>query len=133
MERQTVQGARREIHFDRFGEVAHDGPILTVDEAHAKDTAALDQLMRVGVALNVDANPLRIERELGDPVEGHEIELEGSVCSADRVEARRHPPQHASAQTVILVAGLIGVSQPYRHHWTLPCSPGFAIFSTVHP
>ena len=61
------------------------------------------------VALDPDAEPLRFERDLRRPVQRHAVATLAPVRGADDVEARRHLPQDAPPQTVVLVrVGAVG-------------------------
>ena len=101
--RKPVQRARREVDVDGLGELADDRPILTTDHAEAEHPTGLDQLVGERVALHRDGDPLRIERNLRRPVQGHQISALGSVGRAHDVEPARHLPENAATKAVVLV------------------------------
>ena len=69
----------------------------------------VDQLVRERLALDADADPLRVERHLRRPVERHAVAALALVGRADDVEPRRHLPQHAPPEPVVLVGiGAVG-------------------------
>src|SRR5215207_6348292 len=73
VEREAVEGARGEIDVDRLGELADDRPIVLRDQVHAEHAAVDDELVGERLALDADADQLRLERQLRDPVDGHPV------------------------------------------------------------
>ena len=74
-----------------------------------KTAAGLDQLVGDRPVLDPDTDQLRVEAELGDPVRRHAVAALRLVGRADHEEAGRHLPEHPPAQTVVLVALLVGL------------------------
>src|SRR6202011_6206588 len=89
------------VDFDRFDELAHDGPILAVDEAETEGPASGDQLVGHRRALDRYPDQLGIEAELRGPVEGHQIALDAESASDD-VQSARHGPEDPPSQLVVL-------------------------------
>src|SRR5215207_1954632 len=100
VEREPVQGACLEIDIDRLRELADDRPVLTIDDAQGERTALGDELVRDGLLLDADAEQLRIEAQLRDPVARHAVaSLAGAA--ADDEETGRHRPEDTPPQPVI--------------------------------
>src|SRR5215208_5518149 len=74
VEGESVQRVRLEVDLDRLRELADDGPVLAVDDAQREHAALGDQLVRHCILLDADAEELRIEAQLRDPVGRHRPE-----------------------------------------------------------
>ena len=98
----SCKGSRLAIVYGRLDEMSHSGSVFPPHERDRERAAGGDEDMGVGVALDRHCDELRLERNLSNPVAGHDVAVL-SCPRPDDVDAARESPEHAATPLVVLL------------------------------
>ena len=108
MEEKVVEGVGLEVDLHRLGELAHDGPVLPVEDVEDEHPPLADELVGEGLDLEGHPHQLGVGGQLGDQVAGHPVAPVARPAAQDE-QAAGHAPQHPAAELVVLLGlGALG-------------------------